>query len=1052
MQVADIEFRPGGLVLFFDDGTEVTGTFRVRNQILFLDGLDSIQRQALAFFKRNQIDAIARLDPRLATLLPEVVTIPTFEIIKLPDTQFYSSAEDTRFNDQTKWITSNLGGRNIKFVTQVGDIVDAGVDLNQWIFADTAMSTLDGAVPYSVCLGNHDLNPINDRSVGSDANYQTYFGPDRFTTYSWFKGSSPSGRSTYQLFTANGRTYLHMSWELEIDGADATWVTQTLNDNCQYPTIITTHRMIEDDDSVQSTASFGGTSPRAMIDTYVKPNPQIFLVLCGHDITTDGEGFLQESNDDGQLVYFICSNYQNQPNNGNGWLRILEFDEQGSRINVSTFSPTLNDVDPHSGSKFSIELNFVDRLDIDFCPDPTDVTAPDPTDVTDPSVPSAIFGSLWWSGINPSVTGGGVIENGVPGASALTGRKLAFSGVSTIEPWEDVVLDEGRQQIYWTEPGSDCIFKANMDGTGKTVFHIIDNLIPTGLDIDLLNDRLYYSCIAASTGGGALTDGQIRRIRLIDGLNDIPVVTGLASPRGVALDVAGDQLFWCDDKEKTVGQSATIGRSSLDGSNVVTIATPGGGLARFNGLRVYKGLLWWCDSDRGSGGSEDGSLWMSNLNGSSQQVVISHVAFNEFRPHRMTFEESDTPGNYGTVYMTVLRGPTGSARNWQIISIDLDAVFALPTLPGFLEDDADPVVPNWEFDFASYPDGSAATEFASGIVVEQDVTPLAALNEDRLVFTTQYPQALTFGAVIIFRTPGVNIPINPTPLAFTEGVHVDKRPITVGGHQTFLAYYCEGAFATSPPGNEIRRFRTDGSLVETLITSPDSGNGPSDITLDEDGDLIYWVTVGTVDVNDSEIREADVRMTEGHDIQSSIEVIAAEGSDHYNLFACTFSTTNGLVYYTDARIPQAGGQQTKLYSIDPTNANRVLLDTVTSVLPRLESYAGICVDDDNGHIYVVKRIFDVVDTTQVVRFNLDGTGETLIADSDVDNIGAPVHIDWDPIQRALYTSDDTLINGRVKYIKIIDDTPTIQVGNIVFTGDGNTTKGIGFIQTGAPLL
>lgn len=1049
MQVADIEFRPGGLVLFFDDGTEVTGTFRVRNQVLFLDGLDSIQRQALAFFKRNQIDAIARLDPRLATLLPEIAAIPTFEIIKLPDTQFYSSAEDTRFNDQTKWITNNLGGRNIKFVTHMGDIVDAGVDLNQWIFADTAMSTLDGAVPYSVCLGNHDLNPVNDRGADNDANYQTYFGPSRFATYSWFKGSSPSGRSAYQLFTANSRIYLHISWELELDGADATWVTQTLKDNCQFPTIVTTHRMIEDDNTVKPTADFGGTSPRAMIDTYIKPNPQIFLVLSGHDITTDGEGFLQESNDNGQLVYFICSNYQDQLNNGNGWLRILEFDEQGSKINVSTFSPTLNDVNPHPGSKFTIELNFVDRLDINFCPDPTDVTAPDPTDVTDPSVPPAIFGSLWWSGINPSVTGGGVIENGVPGVSALTGRKVAFSGVSTVKPWEDVVLDEGRQQIYWTEPGSDCIFKANMDGTGKTVFHIIDNMIPTGLDIDLINDRLYYSCIAANTGGGALTDGQIRQIRLIDGLNDIPVVTGLASPRGVALDAAGDQLFWCDDKEKTVGQSATIGRSDLDGSDVTIIATPGAGLARFNGLRVYKGLLWWCDSERGSGGGEDGSLWMSNLNGSSQQVVISHIDFNEFRPHRMAFEESDIPGEYGTVYMTALRGPTGDTRNWQIISIDLDAVLALPSLPGFIND---AVVPNWEFDFAPYPDGSAATEFASGIAVEQDIVPPAVVNNDRYVYTTEFPQSLLAGAIVTITEFGANVPINAVPLALTEGIHVDKRPITVGSDKTFLAYYCEGAFTTSPPGNEIRRFRTDGSLIETLITSPNSGNGPSDITLDEDNDLIYWVTIGTTDVNDSEIREADVRTTEGHNIADSVKVIAAEGSDHYNLFACTFSTTNGLIYYTDAKTPQAGGQKTKLFSINPVNGARILLDSVTSTSPKTESYAGICVDDDAGHIYVVKRIFDIVNTTQIVRFNLDGSGETVIANSTVDTIGAPIHIDWDPIQRAIYMSDDAAANGRIRYIKIIDDTPTTQVGTITIPGDGNTTRGIGFIQTGVPLL
>lgn len=64
MLIQNIEFRPGGLAVIFDDGTEAVGTFKVVNNIMVMDGLNSIEEQLLSAFI-SRMDETALLDPRL---------------------------------------------------------------------------------------------------------------------------------------------------------------------------------------------------------------------------------------------------------------------------------------------------------------------------------------------------------------------------------------------------------------------------------------------------------------------------------------------------------------------------------------------------------------------------------------------------------------------------------------------------------------------------------------------------------------------------------------------------------------------------------------------------------------------------------------------------------------------------------------------------------------------------------------------------------------------------------------------------------------------------
>ena len=56
------------------------------------------------------------------------------------------------------------------------------------------------------------------------------------------------------------------------------------------------------------------------------------------------------------------SDYQNRPNGGDGWLRLLTFDPAADRIAVQTYSPTLDTFETDANS------SFVESFDMDVAP------------------------------------------------------------------------------------------------------------------------------------------------------------------------------------------------------------------------------------------------------------------------------------------------------------------------------------------------------------------------------------------------------------------------------------------------------------------------------------------------------------------------------------------------------------------------------------------------------------------------------------------------------------------------------------------------------------
>ena len=329
----------------------------------------------------------------LATIA-SLAAADTFTIVALPDTQNYvnSSANAPLFTQQTQWIVDQVNGgnpANFVFVTHLGDVVSEGDSATQFNRADASLDVLDGGlpdsvVPWSVLPGNHDYASTSNKGTGTDL-YVSVCGPARFAGKSWFGGADPSGNNTYQFFEGAGTTYLHIAleWQPTVNVTNGPtrepspidWAQSIISANPGVPTIVSTHEAIDDDPPGRSAAG------EAMWNQLIRRNDQIIMVLNGHFHSVgggnDGEYHQVSHNDYGNPVIEVLQDYQDYPNGGDGWLRVIEFDTNANEVRFETYSPVLDQYQTETvmdvgqyASQFTLPLDFVNRFDFADPPAP----------------------------------------------------------------------------------------------------------------------------------------------------------------------------------------------------------------------------------------------------------------------------------------------------------------------------------------------------------------------------------------------------------------------------------------------------------------------------------------------------------------------------------------------------------------------------------------------------------------------------------------------------------------------------------------------------------
>ena len=299
----------------------------------------------------------------------------------IPDTQYYTETyrQAEIFFSQTNWIADHYNEYNIKFVAHVGDLVRHAYSKPQFEFADKAMKVLDDAgIAYGVTVGNHDVNgnmgeyyKYRDNQRSADELYLKFFSKERTSKVSeQYGGHSENGWNSYYYFEGNGRKYMVLFLDYAPSEETIQWANQVLEANKHLPTILVTHNLVKPVGNTGS-AVIDGAECEYIWNNVIKNNNQIFLTINGHHT---GSGYMVRKNASGNDVIMIVVDYQGYYRGGNGYMRLLEFDETENKIYNFTFSPYVINMPEKARSeqdipeltssdqKYAIDINFAERL------------------------------------------------------------------------------------------------------------------------------------------------------------------------------------------------------------------------------------------------------------------------------------------------------------------------------------------------------------------------------------------------------------------------------------------------------------------------------------------------------------------------------------------------------------------------------------------------------------------------------------------------------------------------------------------------------------------
>lgn len=236
-----------------------------------------------------------------------------FSIAHVTDTQYLSEGaveqetEQERdlwrraYTDTTQWIADNAAERKIAFTAHTGDIIENWHNIGsdepnarkEFEVASAAQKILeDAGMVNTVLPGNHDN--LYGVDTGPDALYNDYFGPDRYaaqeSTAPWQQAGAvhepwkPGDNSNnYVLFSRGGMDFVVVSLGFGVDAEESDWADGVLKQYSDRNAIVLTHAYLTPSVNPDGRGSGFSYDGRQVLDRVIKKNPNVALVLSGHE-------------------------------------------------------------------------------------------------------------------------------------------------------------------------------------------------------------------------------------------------------------------------------------------------------------------------------------------------------------------------------------------------------------------------------------------------------------------------------------------------------------------------------------------------------------------------------------------------------------------------------------------------------------------------------------------------------------------------------------------------------------------------------------------------
>ena len=302
-----------------------------------------------------------------------------YTIAILPDTQdyTYNAGTNQTFVNMTQWLADNAAGKNLGFVTHVGDITPYAGAAN-FALAREALDILRGAgISFAVTPGNHDIGTGGSSDVRTTPGYNEAFSIGYMSEDPAFGGvyAAEPDRfdNNFMLWTApDGTEWISLSLEFGPRDDVLRWADQVLTQYADRKASVTTHSYNNFDSRHDPLGSpleaegaaydYGlGRDPAGAWDgeevwrEVISSHANVVFTAGGH-IFGDGAQTVVSYNDYGNPVYQFLVNYQNGValevtgagdaaqggNGGNGAIRLVTFDPENDAIYTETYFTELD--------------------------------------------------------------------------------------------------------------------------------------------------------------------------------------------------------------------------------------------------------------------------------------------------------------------------------------------------------------------------------------------------------------------------------------------------------------------------------------------------------------------------------------------------------------------------------------------------------------------------------------------------------------------------------------------------------------------------------------
>lgn len=261
-----------------------------------------------------------------------------------------------------QYIIDKKDDYKIAQVIGLGDIVDTYADgeqkENEWKVATSAISKLDGILPYTLNSGNHDVNwNFNYRVASGLPNYLNQ--SQVISKYGKIEAGEnteePSAANTAHEFTVNGVDYLIVTIEYAAHSTNGVmdWANNIIKNHPHHNVIITTHAYLSDNGEILDGTNNGSPSTYAgceshnngdyFWDNLVSKYENISMVICGH-VGVENIVKSTKIGNNGNTVTQIMVNTQDLDADigSTGTVAFLYFSEDGKNVQVRQYSTARN--------------------------------------------------------------------------------------------------------------------------------------------------------------------------------------------------------------------------------------------------------------------------------------------------------------------------------------------------------------------------------------------------------------------------------------------------------------------------------------------------------------------------------------------------------------------------------------------------------------------------------------------------------------------------------------------------------------------------------------